>query len=90
MLETCPPPPGPSLNPPAKFRYVRAWTKRIPLARASSQDNKRGLAGAGIEYKHTYAADTYAWIAKAERAGHVQVATAAPPLPTRAANGWSS
>ena len=48
--------------------------KQFLLRVLHATDKKRGHAGAGIEYKHTYAADTYAWIAKAERAGHVQVA----------------
>jgi hypothetical protein len=33
----------------------------------------RSHAGPGIENRHTYQADTYAWIAKAERTGHAVV-----------------
>lgn len=36
--------------------------------------DQRNHAGPGIDNKHSYAADTYAWIAKAERSGHVRVA----------------
>jgi hypothetical protein len=36
--------------------------------------DQRSHAGPGIEYKHTHHADSYAWIARAERSGHVRVA----------------
>jgi hypothetical protein len=36
--------------------------------------DQRSHAGPGLDYKHSYQADTYAWIAKAEKSGHAQIA----------------
>jgi hypothetical protein len=38
---------------------------------ATDQQNRH--AGVGLPIEHTYAADTYAWISRAEKSGHVRV-----------------